>query len=107
MRLSAVKLFKSLDRSVLSNVLSFCLQVFQAPTCPGVLLLDETMAALDPSSKTIVMSKLKEFCAESIVLVIYHGDSIGEDEDACVQSNNFFDSNLHLDNGNLILRSTC
>eukprot|EP00816_Leptocylindrus_hargravesii_P009316 CAMPEP_0196817848 /NCGR_PEP_ID=MMETSP1362-20130617/62852_1 /TAXON_ID=163516 /ORGANISM="Leptocylindrus danicus, Strain CCMP1856" /LENGTH=141 /DNA_ID=CAMNT_0042195711 /DNA_START=162 /DNA_END=587 /DNA_ORIENTATION=+ len=81
--------------------------VFQEEHCPDVLLLDETMAALDPSSKTIVMSKLKEFCSESIVLVIYHGDSMGEDENACVQGNNFFDSNLHLDNGNLIMRSTC
>lgn len=81
--------------------------------CPEVLLIDETMAPLDPESKNLVMSKLKEFCRESIVLVIYHSDVAPEqtnDNGApldCVPSSGFFDHNLHVENGYLIQRSVC
>eukprot|EP00560_Eucampia_antarctica_P006250 CAMPEP_0197827414 /NCGR_PEP_ID=MMETSP1437-20131217/4194_1 /TAXON_ID=49252 ORGANISM="Eucampia antarctica, Strain CCMP1452" /NCGR_SAMPLE_ID=MMETSP1437 /ASSEMBLY_ACC=CAM_ASM_001096 /LENGTH=685 /DNA_ID=CAMNT_0043428243 /DNA_START=646 /DNA_END=2703 /DNA_ORIENTATION=- len=83
--------------------------------CPQVLLIDETFAPLDPDSKMLVMGKLKRFCSNSIVLVIYHadvkvenlGDDKGEDEDICVPSSNFFDDNLHIENGAFSLRAVC
>jgi len=77
--------------------------------CPGVLLIDETMAPLDPTSKSLVMSKLKEFCSESVVIVIYHTD-VQESEDGaieCVPSSNFFDHNIHLENRTLNFRPVC
>jgi ABC-type Mn2+/Zn2+ transport system ATPase subunit len=79
-------------------------------------ILDETMAPLDPKSKSQVMSKLKEFCSNSVVLVIYHTD-VGrgkELKDAesfeleeCVASNGFFDHNLHVSNKHMMHRPVC
>jgi ABC-type Mn2+/Zn2+ transport system ATPase subunit len=88
-------------------------KVFLAEHCPRVLLIDETFAPLDPESKNLVMQKLKSFCSESIVLVIYHADvkkSEGEEasEDlTCVESSNFFDNNVHVENGSLVIRPVC
>jgi len=103
-------------------------KVFLADRCPSVLLIDETFAPLDPDSKNLVMQKLKSFCSESIVLVIYHADvkktngvegssnSSDSDSDdqndnddnlACVESSQFFDHNIHVENGSLILRPVC
>merc|ERR1712238_42658 len=104
-------------------------KVFLADRCPAVLLIDETFAPLDPDSKNLVMQKLKTFCRNSIVLVIYHADvkkntegssssngigsssssedPSGDDDLACVESSNFFDNNIHVENGSLILRPVC
>ena len=88
-------------------------KVFLAEHCPRVLLIDEAFAPLDPDSKNLVMQKLKLFCSDSIVLVIYHADvkkNEGEEasEDlACVESSDFFTSNIHVENGSLILRPVC
>ncbi|KAL9179061.1 hypothetical protein ACHAXT_000103 [Thalassiosira profunda] len=89
-------------------------KVFLRDHCPSVLLIDETMAPLDPASKSQVMSKLKAFCQQSIVLVIYHTDvGAGVDADApakeaeCVPSNSFFDRNLHVEKKYLITRPVC
>jgi len=91
-------------------------KVFLEDRCPNILLIDETFAPLDPDSKSLIMQKLKQFCSDSIVLVIYHADvkdvkaTPGAEEvevDACVQSSNFFDANLHVENGMLKLRSVC
>lgn len=75
-----------------------------------MLLIDETMAPLDPGSKSIVMSKLKKFCADSVVIVIYHTD-VRENEEGesvdCVPSNDFFDENIHLVNHTLVHRPVC
>ena len=49
-------------------------QVFLKPRCPALLLLDEAFAPLDPTSKALVMRRLRSFCAASLVLVIYHGE---------------------------------
>jgi hypothetical protein len=85
-------------------------QVFLHDKCPSVLLIDETMAPLDPNSKSIVMEKLKRFCADSVVIVIYHTD-VRENEDGetidCVPSNDFFDENIHLVNHTLVHRPVC
>ena len=93
-------------------------KVFLRDECPSVLLVDETMAPLDPTSKSQVMSKLKAFCDKSVVLVIYHTD-VGRveasDEDSletigveeCVPSNNFFDHNLHVVDKHLTTRPVC
>ena len=78
--------------------------------CPDVLLIDETMAPLDPVSKSLVMSKLKDFCRDSVLLVIYHRDvspEDGGDAEDCVPSSGFFDYNLHVENGHLIERNVC
>lgn len=67
------------------------------------------MAPLDPVSKSLVMSKLKQFCLKSVVIVIYHTD-VQESEDGdteCVPSSNFFDHNIHLENRTLNLRPVC
>jgi len=96
-------------------------KVFLSKKCPEVLLIDETLAPLDPASKGLVMSKLKSFCRESIVLVIYHSDVTSERPSGfdsengnvanipvdCVPSSGFFDQNLHVENGILIQRPVC
>ncbi|GAX23742.1 hypothetical protein FisN_12Hh320 [Fistulifera solaris] len=87
-------------------------KVFLQQSCPDLLLIDETMAPLDPSSKAHVMAKLKDFCRSSVVLVIYHTDvgrEVGEAGNSveCVPSNNFFDYNIHLDKGIIQIKSTC
>jgi energy-coupling factor transporter ATP-binding protein EcfA2 len=88
-------------------------QVFLHETCPDVLLIDETMAPLDPTSKSLVMQSLKDFCHESIIIVIYHMDvqSQSEGDDSppkdCIPSTNFFNHNIHLDHGILHVRDVC
>ena len=80
--------------------------------------VDETMAPLDPASKSQVMTKLKAFCQASVVLVIYHTDvgrgpaasdaiESSEDDEECVPSNSFFDHNLHVENKHLMMRPVC
>jgi ABC-type transport system involved in cytochrome bd biosynthesis fused ATPase/permease subunit len=84
-------------------------------------LIDETLAPLDPASKVLVMQKIKSFCHASIVIVIYHNDVADNDTEklvpedhfkedvaqTCVPSNNFFDDNLHVENGYLAKKSLC
>eukprot|EP00578_Thalassiosira_sp_NH16_P005831 CAMPEP_0181130814 /NCGR_PEP_ID=MMETSP1071-20121207/30070_1 /TAXON_ID=35127 /ORGANISM="Thalassiosira sp., Strain NH16" /LENGTH=724 /DNA_ID=CAMNT_0023216921 /DNA_START=356 /DNA_END=2530 /DNA_ORIENTATION=+ len=90
-------------------------KVFLRSECPSVLLVDETMAPLDPASKSQVMSKLKAFCKDSVVLVIYHTDvgrgpasgNHSEEEEECVPGNSFFDHNLHVENKQLNTRPVC
>ena len=87
-------------------------KVFLQENCPDVLLVDETMAPLDPASKALVMAKMKDFCRESVVIVIYHTDvnrgvEVEGETVHCVPSNNFFDKNIHLEHGLLHLRTTC
>jgi len=84
-------------------------KVFLRDECPSVLLVDETMAPLDPASKSQVMSKLKDFCEGSVVLVIYHTDvgASDSDDDECVPSNSFFDHNLHVVDKHLTTRPVC
>lgn len=99
-------------------------KVFIHDACPSVLLIDETFAPLDPVSKSLVMAKLKNFCQDSVVLVIYHTDvqgssskdsggsdgsaqNDGDSKSECVPSNDFFDHNIHLDNRTLNIRPVC
>ena len=49
--------------------------VFLRGSCPDVLLLDEAFAPLDPSSKLLIMRRLRTFCSTSLVLVIYHANT--------------------------------
>lgn len=87
-------------------------KVFLLDECPKVLLIDETMAPLDPRSKTLVMAKIKSFCAGSVVVVIYHTD-VGREKDVggeiveCVPSNDFFGGNIHVEDKMMHLRSLC
>jgi len=85
----------------------FVRNVFLETSCPGVLLIDETMAPLDPASKSLVMSQLKAFCRDSIVILIYHTDVGDDDSIGCVPSKGFFDRNIHLANGTINMRPTC
>jgi ABC-type uncharacterized transport system ATPase component len=82
--------------------------VFLREECPAVLLIDETLAPLDPRSKQLVMTKIKLFCSSSIIIVIYHAD-VGTDGDkeACIASSNFFDRNIHLESGDVHIRDVC
>lgn len=88
-------------------------QVFLQEQCPHVLLVDETMAPLDPRSKALVMGKLKAFCKGSVIIVIYHTDvgreTEGESGNAveCVPSNDFFDANIHVENKTIRIRPVC
>ena len=52
-------------------------------TCPSLLLLDESLAPLDPASKLLVIRELQRFCAQSLVLLIYHADEADADASAC------------------------
>jgi energy-coupling factor transporter ATP-binding protein EcfA2 len=90
-------------------------KVFLMEECPHVLLIDETMAPLDPRSKALVMSSIKTFCSGSVVIVIYHTD-VGREQEAeegsgdfveCVPSNDFFDGNIHVENKIMYLRPVC
>jgi len=88
-------------------------KVFLEEECPHVLLVDETMAPLDPKSKALVMAKLKAFCSESVVIVIYHTD-VGREQEGkeggaveCVPSNDFFDGNIHVENKIIQMRPIC
>jgi energy-coupling factor transporter ATP-binding protein EcfA2 len=89
-------------------------KVFLMDECPHVLLIDETMAPLDPRSKSLVMAKIKSFCAGSVVIVIYHTD-VGRDKESeesgevieCVPSNDFFDGNIHVEDKMMHLRPVC
>jgi hypothetical protein len=82
--------------------------VFLREKCPAVLLIDETLAPLDPRSKQLVMTKIKLFCSDSIIIVIYHAD-VGADDGkkACIASSNFFDRNIHLEHGDVHIRDVC
>jgi hypothetical protein len=90
-------------------------KVFLMDECPHVLLVDETMAPLDPKSKSLVMGQIKAFCAGSVVIVIYHTDvGVGQESDEdggelieCVPSNDFFDGNIHVENKLMHLRPVC
>ena len=87
-------------------------KVFLMDECPNVLLIDETMAPLDPRSKALVMAQIKSFCAGSVVIVIYHTDVGTEKEKGgetigCVPSNNFFDGNIHVEDKQMNLRPVC
>ncbi len=87
-------------------------KVFLMDECPNVLLIDETMAPLDPRSKALVMARIKAFCAGSVVIVIYHTDVESEKEKdgekvGCVPSNDFFDGNIHVENKMMDLRPLC
>jgi ABC-type multidrug transport system fused ATPase/permease subunit len=90
-------------------------KVFLMDECPHVLLIDETMAPLDPRSKSLVMSSIKSFCSGSVVIVIYHTD-VGREQEAeegsgelveCVPSNDFFDGNIHVESKMMHLRPVC
>jgi energy-coupling factor transporter ATP-binding protein EcfA2 len=88
-------------------------KVFLQDECPHVLLVDETMAPLDPRSKSLVMSKVKAFCSNSVIIVIYHTD-VGREQEGeeggaveCVPSNDFFDGNIHVENKIINMRPTC
>lgn len=77
-------------------------KVFLHQKCPEILLIDEAFSQLDPESKGIIQSTLKSFCAESLVLVIYHADA----GSTCVPSG-FYDDNLHFSNNTAQLIGTC
>eukprot|EP00559_Dactyliosolen_fragilissimus_P004218 CAMPEP_0184865746 /NCGR_PEP_ID=MMETSP0580-20130426/18891_1 /TAXON_ID=1118495 /ORGANISM="Dactyliosolen fragilissimus" /LENGTH=568 /DNA_ID=CAMNT_0027365055 /DNA_START=1033 /DNA_END=2739 /DNA_ORIENTATION=- len=101
-------------------------KVFLHEKCPKVLLIDETFAPLDPESKSLVMEKLKQFCLGSVIIVIYHTDvevsesdddaelkdeinelSAETDDNICVKSANFFDKNIHVQDGSIYIRPVC
>merc|ERR1712194_452215 len=69
-------------------------KVFLQKTCPGLLLIDEAFAPLDPLSKNVAQRMMKQHCPESLILVIYHADA---NEGGSVDA--FFDETLHFNNG--------
>ncbi|KAL1528771.1 hypothetical protein AB1Y20_010099 [Prymnesium parvum] len=92
--------------------------VFVRPRCPEVLLLDEVFAPLDPASKAAAMRKLKAFCTDSVVLVVYHPDSAehreaaeqaGASVDALCEAgvDAFFDGVLEVRRGALLPLQSC
>jgi len=102
----------------LENMFSILLTKFLHIQLPfSFAVVDETMAPLDPHSKSQVMSKLKAFCKDSIVLVIYHTDvsslsspddgAVTNDDTICIPSNSFFDYNLHVVDKQLVTRPVC
>lgn len=66
-------------------------EVLLKAKCPPVLLLDEPFKELDPKMKQMMQSKIKDFCPDSMVLVIYHPEhDKNHKESNCVNSMNFF-----------------
>eukprot|EP00811_Abedinium_folium_P008068 NODE_1744_length_2387_cov_6.468584.p1 GENE.NODE_1744_length_2387_cov_6.468584~~NODE_1744_length_2387_cov_6.468584.p1 ORF type:complete len:686 (-),score=199.43 NODE_1744_length_2387_cov_6.468584:329-2110(-) len=81
----------------------FIREVFMRDTCPDILLLDETFAALDPAARATIQAKLRAFCSHSVVLVVHHSDR----EQRCLVAGGFFDGNLHFANGTAALFEMC
>ena len=89
--------------------MEFIRSVFLRKQCPPILLIDEAFAPLDPAAKRLVQDKLKAFCAQSVVLVIYHAESTGGNAveegrclnafgtASCVQGRGFFDRELRFE----------
>lgn len=69
--------------------------------CPALVLLDESLAPLDPQSKRKVQQLLRTTCSQAIILVVYHADaqslenSFGEATTTCVESAGFFTDVAH------------
>jgi len=78
-------------------------KIFLPEKCSKVLLLDEILAPLDPLSKSLVMRKIKDVCKSSLVLLIHHTDAGSK----CVASQDFFEGNIHIENGKGELRELC
>ena len=79
-------------------------KLFLLPECPSIVLIDEGLGPLDHESKKIVQNKIKSFCADSIVMIIYHTDA----EKDCVDSGGFFDAVVQFDNAGMVsLVGTC
>jgi energy-coupling factor transporter ATP-binding protein EcfA2 len=83
-------------------------KVFLRDRCPGLLLLDEAFQPLDPASREVVMHLIRTTCHSSVVLVIYHTDA----KSACiprlsVKGTDFWDANIHFEEGVAKLRSLC
>eukprot|EP00928_Gymnodinium_smaydae_P098469 TRINITY_DN9162_c3_g4_i1.p1 TRINITY_DN9162_c3_g4~~TRINITY_DN9162_c3_g4_i1.p1 ORF type:complete len:858 (-),score=205.56 TRINITY_DN9162_c3_g4_i1:103-2676(-) len=77
-------------------------QVFLRKACPRIVLIDEAFAPLDPESRQVVQTRLRDFCRNSLLLVIHHSDA----QERCVPAG-FFDDNLHFENGTAGLIGTC
>ena len=50
------------------------------------------------------MSKIKKYCENSLLLVIYHTD---RNDEKCVKKQYFFEANLHFSDGQAKLRPLC
>ena len=74
--------------------------------CPKILFLDETLAPLDQSSRTMVTSKIKKGSCfnESIVIITHHDNDLFDIDQECPNSD-FFDYTLQLNNNHLNLNS--
>ena len=85
--------------------------VFLRPSCPKLLLLDEPFAALDATSKAALMRKLRDFCAGSVVIVVYHPEreqqEQGTHREICEAQKGFFDAVLEVKAGSLMAPVGC
>lgn len=71
--------------------LELCREVFLKEKCPPVLLLDEPFKELDPQMKQLMQSEIKEFCPDSMILVIYHPEhDKNHTASNCVNSMHFY-----------------
>ena len=74
-----------------------------------------TKTLVNEQVTTANVKALKSFCRDSVVIVIYHMDvQVAQDgvhestpERDCIPSTNFFDYNIHLENGILHVRDVC
>ena len=79
--------------------------VFLQRSCPRLLLLDEPFAALDATSKALLIHKLRSFCAGSVLIVVYHPENDGETP--CEAQRGFFDAVLEVKSGALMPPTRC
>lgn len=77
-------------------------KLFLQERCPGLVLIDEAFAPLDPTSKLAVQKQLKAFCSQSLILAIYHSDA----SESCI-TGSFFDDVLHFANGTASVTPRC
>lgn len=67
--------------------------------CPALILLDESLAPLDPAAKRNVQRQLRHTCPDAITLVVYHADaqahSAGQPSSECVPAADFFTDVAH------------
>mmetsp|Transcript_35336 Transcript_35336/g.104775 ORF Transcript_35336/g.104775 Transcript_35336/m.104775 type:complete len:480 (-) Transcript_35336:3-1442(-) len=88
--------------------------VLLRPVCPRLLLLDEFFAPLSAWSKALVAGRLRAACPDSVVVVVYHPDSMpeageGEAADALcdLAGGAFFDAFMEVRDGKLLPPKPC
>jgi len=95
-------LYQSLSRGQTTKM-ELLKEIFLPEVCPKLLLIDESLNSLDSTSKSVIYSKIKHYCENSIVIIAHHS----EVDASCVPSYNLFDKVIDLKSGAIELTGVC